>query len=71
MHCENEFTTIKTKTKKKSNINTEQDNESTLVFNMMKSIYEKRREHDEYDVFGEMVAHYIRSLKTEFSKIPV
>lgn len=70
VHCENEFTTTKIKTKKKSNINMEQDNESTQVFNMMKSMYE-RRERDEYDVFGEMVAHNIRSLKTDFSKISV
>lgn len=68
MHCENEFTTTKIKNKQKSNKNMEQDNESTQVFNMMKSMYE-RRERDEYDVFGKMVAHNIRSLKTDFSKI--
>lgn len=48
----------------------EQDNESTQVFNMMKSTYE-RRERNEYDVFGEMVDHNIRSLKIDFSKISV
>lgn len=48
----------------------EQDSQSTQVFNMMKSIYEKR-ERDEYDVFGEMIAHNIRNLKSEYAKITV
>lgn len=69
-HCENEFTTPQIKTKKKSNRNMQQDNETTQVFNMMKSMYEKR-ERDEYDVFGEMVAHNIRSLKSDYSKLTV
>nr|CAI5835921.1 unnamed protein product [Callosobruchus analis] len=49
------------------------DTESTNVFDMMKSIYENRekREQDEYDVFGEMVAHNIRNLKSEYSRISV
>lgn len=52
-HSENQFTSKK-QTKKKINRNVEKDNEieSTQVFNMMKSIYEKK-ELDEYDVFGE------------------
>lgn len=70
VHCENEFTTTKIKIKKKSNINMEQGNESTQVFKMIKSVYE-RRERDEYDLFGETVSHNIRSLKTDFSKISV
>uniref|UniRef100_A0A6P7GSR3 Uncharacterized protein LOC114325862 n=1 Tax=Diabrotica virgifera virgifera TaxID=50390 RepID=A0A6P7GSR3_DIAVI len=68
---ENEFTS-KNQPKKKTNRNVEKDNESesTQVFNMMKSVYEKK-ERDEYDVFGEMVANNIRSLKTEYSRITV
>ncbi|CAH0552228.1 unnamed protein product [Brassicogethes aeneus] len=71
VQSENQFTTPKVKTKKKKNTNMEQDGESKEVFhNMMKSIYEKR-ERDEYDVFGEMVAHNIRSLRSEYLKITV
>lgn len=71
IHCENEsYSTPRMKAKKKGARNMEQDSESTQVFQMMKSIYEKR-ERDEYDVFGEMVANNIRSLKTEYSKITV
>ncbi|CAH0562822.1 unnamed protein product [Brassicogethes aeneus] len=70
VHFENQFTTPKVKTKNKNNTNMEQDSESTQVLHMMKSMYEKR-ERDEYDVFGEMVAHNIRSLRSEYLKITV
>ena len=43
VHCENEFTAPKIKTKKKIDTNVKQDNESTQVFHMIKSIYEEKK----------------------------
>lgn len=65
-----ELTTPTKKSKKKNNKNLEEDSESTQVFHMMKSMYEKR-ERDEYDVFGEMVAHNIRNFTSDYSKVTV
>lgn len=54
--------------KKKTNENVQQVNESAEVFQMMKSVYQNRK-RDEYDVFGEMVAHSIRDLKSDYLKV--
>lgn len=41
---------------------------------MMTSMYEKEDEtakRDEFDEFGEMVAHNLRNLKSEYSKVTI
>ncbi|CAH0560412.1 unnamed protein product [Brassicogethes aeneus] len=48
------------------------ESQSSEIFEMMKSMYKKKDEtakRDEFDVFGEMVAHNLRNLKSEYSKI--
>ncbi|CAH1995893.1 unnamed protein product, partial [Acanthoscelides obtectus] len=69
------FSTPKIGSRKKKRVESDDKNETTEVFQMMKSVFENRQvttsRRDEYDVFGEMVACNIRHLQTEHARVTV
>lgn len=69
------FSTPKIGSRRKKHVDSDDKNETAEVFQMMKSVFENRQvttpRRDEYDVFGEMVAHNIRILQTDQARVTV
>lgn len=69
------FSTPKIGSRRKIHVGSDDKNETAEVFQMMKSVFENRQvttpRRDEYDVFGEMVAHNIRILQTDHARVTV